>query len=103
MFETHRVRADRSDVYNAEYSPAANAPAERSHGGDSRGNLDNGYETGLVDREDDGDDRGTYPNTATDDEGEWADAQWYTFLVRPNRPIKSRNQPGQQTAAMRGR
>ena len=29
MFETHRVRAGRSDIYNTESASAGNAPAER--------------------------------------------------------------------------
>ena len=70
--------------------------------GDPRENLGNGDETGQVDREDDGDDRGTYPDMVTDDEVQWADEQGGTLLVRPKRPTKSGNKPGQQNAAMRG-
>lgn len=56
----------------------------------------------LVDRDEEFIDHGTYSDMTLEDEAECADDQGGTFLVRPNRAGKARDQPGQQTAATRG-
>ena len=55
--------------------PLKLTPLKDHMGGIPRGTLDNGDGTGQIDRNDDGADKGTYPNMVSGDAVEWADEQ----------------------------
>ena len=93
---------DSPTIYTAGASPESNDHPERTVEEPHDSGPETHDEMGLAGQEEGNIDHGAYTNTTTDDEAEWTDDQGGTFLVRPKRAGESRNQPGQQTTAMRG-
>ena len=101
MFETHRVRSGRSEIY-ATWANTVEADHDGGTPEISAHPPENSAERKAdSDRDGAGNAHGTYNEATLGEESECADVHGNAFLVRPKRPAKSRNRPGQLAAAMR--